>query len=62
LSALFLPETLRQKLPETLAEAKIFGADQDFWKLPKPFMKVDKDDDEVEFGASEKLNQTQYAP
>lgn len=34
-SGMFLPETLHQKLPETLAEAHMFGRDQVFWSLPK---------------------------
>jgi len=53
-SALFLPETLHQKLPETLAEAKIFGADQKFWSLPKPII------NDLDNEAMEKLNQTQF--
>lgn len=32
---LFLPETLHQKLPETLREAEQFGKDQCFWYVPK---------------------------
>lgn len=33
--ASFLPETLHQKLPETLAEAQVFGADQKYFAFPK---------------------------
>jgi len=40
LSGLLLPETLNQKLPETLAEAAVFGADQNFWGVNK----VDEDE------------------
>jgi hypothetical protein len=35
LSALFLPETLHQNLPNTIREAKSFGMNQSFWHLPK---------------------------
>jgi hypothetical protein len=34
-SALFLPETLHQKLPNTIQEAENFGRNQSFWQLPK---------------------------
>jgi hypothetical protein len=32
---LLLPETLYQRLPETLADAHIFGREEKFWSLPK---------------------------
>ncbi|XP_026479547.1 solute carrier family 22 member 5-like [Ctenocephalides felis] len=32
---LLLPETLHQKLPDTLAEAQIFGKSQKFWTFPR---------------------------
>lgn len=35
-SAIFLPETLHHKLPDTLEEGKLFGKDQKFFSLPKP--------------------------
>ncbi|XP_031637594.1 carcinine transporter [Contarinia nasturtii] len=35
IAGLFLPETLYQKLPDSMAEARMFGADQKFWSLPK---------------------------
>uniref|UniRef100_A0A182W0H0 Major facilitator superfamily (MFS) profile domain-containing protein n=1 Tax=Anopheles minimus TaxID=112268 RepID=A0A182W0H0_9DIPT len=35
LSAIFLPETLHQKLPETMDEGRQFGRDQRFWSVPK---------------------------
>jgi OCT family organic cation transporter-like MFS transporter 4/5 len=34
-SALFLPETLHQKLPNTIQEAESFGKHQSFWHVPK---------------------------
>lgn len=35
LAGCFLPETLHQKLPDTLADAHIFGAEQKYFSLPK---------------------------
>lgn len=54
IAALFLPETLHQKLPETLAEAQRFGANQPFWKMP---MKIEKKEE-----SEIRLNQKKYAP
>lgn len=39
--ASFLPETLYEKLPETLAEAQRFGANQKFFAFPKKQRKPD---------------------
>jgi hypothetical protein len=39
--ASLLPETLNQKLPETVQDASHFGKDQKFWSLPQ--MKKKKD-------------------
>ncbi|XP_055297249.1 carcinine transporter isoform X2 [Sitodiplosis mosellana] len=39
---LFLPETLHQKLPDSMNEARVFGADQKFWSLPKKAKGEDK--------------------
>ncbi|KAJ9573945.1 hypothetical protein L9F63_008687, partial [Diploptera punctata] len=39
-AALFLPETLHHRLPETLADAQNFGKDQDFWSLPRKQTRV----------------------
>ena len=33
--AALLPETLNQKLPETIQDAAHFGDDQKFWSLPE---------------------------
>ncbi|PSN30459.1 hypothetical protein C0J52_25982 [Blattella germanica] len=35
IASAFLPETLHQKLPETLADAEQFGKHQTFWSVPK---------------------------
>lgn len=75
---LFLPETLHQKLPETLRDAEKFGKNQPFWYLPRPVHRTGKqeeneeDDDKAdsegatlankENGVTEKLNQSQFAP
>lgn len=40
-AALLLPEALHQRLPETLADAQIFGREQKFWSLPKKPHTVD---------------------
>lgn len=69
---MFLPETLHQKLPETLRDAEKFGKTQQFWYLPKPvhktthhngkeengnqFVAGDKDSDVLE-----KLNQPKFS-
>lgn len=64
-AAFFLPETLHHKLPETLAEAQVFGREQSLWSLPKKkkeeFHKISilqSDDNEL----LEKLNQNEYSP
>lgn len=62
ISSMFIPETLGQKLPETLAEAKVFGRGQPFWSIPKASVGyVQKAKDEEE-DARMKLNQPEYAP
>lgn len=60
---LFLPETLGQRLPGSLEEAKVFGKDQPFWGLPKSNLHVgtSKKNDE-DSGEKEKLNVSTYAP
>lgn len=52
-SELFLPETLHQKLPETIAEAKVFGKGQPFWIFPKQ---------QISVAEEEKLNQKEFSP
>jgi hypothetical protein len=39
--ASLLPETLNQKLPETVQDAAEFGTDQKFWSLPQRKKKKD---------------------
>nr|CAD7448067.1 unnamed protein product [Timema bartmani] len=43
----FLPETMNQRLPETLADAAVFGKDQKYWSLYQesniPFDEADFD-------------------
>ncbi|XP_073817563.1 organic cation transporter 1 [Musca autumnalis] len=55
-AALFLPETLHKKLPDTMEEARNFGIHDKFFSLPKapPANAADE--------TTEKLNQTKYAP
>lgn len=38
-ASFFLPETLGQRLPETLAEAREFGRGQKFWGIPESNIK-----------------------
>ncbi|CRK88958.1 CLUMA_CG002518, isoform A [Clunio marinus] len=42
--ALFLPETLHHKLPNTLHEAQKFGKQQKFWALPQKPVEVEEDE------------------
>lgn len=64
ISAMFLPETLGQRLPETMAEARAFGRGQPFWGIPKSnIVHIKKEGDTTENGdVKEKLNQPEYAP
>uniref|UniRef100_A0A2M4BIK2 Putative synaptic vesicle transporter svop n=1 Tax=Anopheles marajoara TaxID=58244 RepID=A0A2M4BIK2_9DIPT len=56
-SSVFLPETLHQKLPETLEEGRRFGREQRFWTIPKRPTGTDRDEAANE-RELEKLNQT----
>lgn len=56
-AAIFLPETLGQRLPESLAEAKVFGRGQPFWGIPKPITRH-LNSTRAE---QEKLNKPEYA-
>ncbi|XP_055905497.1 carcinine transporter [Eupeodes corollae] len=56
-SGLFLPETLHNKLPDSLEEAKSFGKNQKFFSLPKPHHQSAE-----ELSAKEKLNQPKFVP
>ena len=40
----FLPETLNQKLPETLEDASNFGKDDKFWSFLPEKKEMDKDE------------------
>lgn len=64
MTAFFLPETLGQRLPESLAEAQEFGKGQPMWGIPKSnIIKKDSDDDSVKMNdVKEKLNKPEYAP
>lgn len=65
--ALFLPETLHQKLPETLRDAEKFGKSQPFWYIPRPEHKPTEETSQFANGDKsadkdllEKLNQPQF--
>ncbi|XP_065367629.1 organic cation transporter 1-like [Calliphora vicina] len=63
IGALFLPETLHKKLPDTMEEARQFGVNDKFFSLPKPLkvssiVAIHGND----IAAMQKLNQKQYAP
>lgn len=60
---LLLPETLHQKLPETIREAEKFGKNQPFWFLPKRVHKPSTEEEkfvEKDSDLLEKLNQPQF--
>lgn len=62
---MFLPETLHQKLPETLRDAEKFGKTQPFWYIPKPVHHNEaKDNGDInntkDRDLLEKLNQPQF--
>lgn len=54
-----LPETLHQKLPETLGDAQKFGQDQGFWYVPEKTLKTPIGD-QTPTEEEEKLNKIQY--
>ncbi|XP_061396416.1 organic cation/carnitine transporter 2-like, partial [Musca vetustissima] len=56
IGALFLPETLHKKLPDTMEEARNFGIHDKFFSLPK----APPTDADAE--TTEKLNQSKFAP
>lgn len=66
-SSLFLPETLGQRLPETIHEARVFGKGQKFWSLPakpkpEPTTELNSRRTGPEKAKDEKLNKAEYAP
>ncbi|XP_011194636.2 carcinine transporter [Zeugodacus cucurbitae] len=59
IGALFLPETLHKKLPDTLEEARHFGKHDKFFSLPKAPPKVETTRPTAE---EVHLNQSKFAP
>lgn len=62
-AGLFTAETFNQKLPDTLDDAKRFGADQKFWSMPlRQKRKSPVLPNEKPAAEAEELNQIKYAP
>lgn len=59
IGALYLPETLHKKLPDTMEEARHFGKHDKFFSLPKAPPKVEETRPIAE---EVRLNQTKFAP
>ncbi|XP_065721258.2 carcinine transporter [Drosophila suzukii] len=62
IGALFLPETLHKKLPDTMEEARHFGQHDKFFSLPKPPPAAEKDDRLSSHPELARLRRSETAP
>ncbi|XP_016978582.1 carcinine transporter [Drosophila rhopaloa] len=62
IGALFLPETLHKKLPDTMEEANHFGRHDKFFSLPKPPPAAEKDDRLSSHPELTRLRRSETAP
>ncbi|XP_017007624.1 carcinine transporter isoform X2 [Drosophila takahashii] len=62
IGALFLPETLHKKLPDTMEEAGHFGKHDKFFSLPKPPPAAEKDDRLSSHPELTRLRRSETAP
>ncbi|XP_016961208.1 carcinine transporter [Drosophila biarmipes] len=62
IGALFLPETLHKKLPDTMEEASHFGQHDKFFSLPKPPPAAENDDSLSSHPELARLRRSETAP